>query len=160
MLSGKGSPLRWAYEDPHHPPGNRAEGDRTGIGRHAAEASRPAARRGDSPGDDGDVEALRRRVEELEPGELVDAGGGGGSRKKPGADPRLLSNKEKTLQADRLRLAYSLGSMTCLLGIEPSCFASTFRALPDYMVWYRDRRIKTELGMSIMDRRRILGLVA
>lgn len=39
-------------------------------------------------------------------------------------------------------------------------FASTFRALPDYMVWYRDRRIKTEFGMSIMDRRRILGLVA
>lgn len=32
-------------EEPHHPPGNQAEGDRTGIGRHAAEASRPAARR-------------------------------------------------------------------------------------------------------------------
>ena len=30
----------------------------------------------------------------------------------------------------------------------------------DYMVWYRDRRIKTEFGMSIMDRRRELGLVA
>ena len=28
------------------PPGNQAEGERTGIGRHAAEASRPAARRG------------------------------------------------------------------------------------------------------------------
>lgn len=83
-----------------------------------------------------------------------------GSRKKLGADPRLLSNKEKTLQADRLRPAYSLGSMTCLLGIEPSCFASTFRALPDYMVWYRNKRIKTKFGMSIMDRRRILGLVA
>lgn len=59
-------PLRWAYQEPHHPPGNRAEGDRTGIGRHAAEASRPAARRGDSPDDDGDVEAPRRRAEELE----------------------------------------------------------------------------------------------
>lgn len=104
--------------------------------------------------------AGRRSVEEMEPGELVDAGGGGGSRKKLGADPRLLSNKEKTLQADRLRPAYSLGSMTCLLGIEPSCFASTFRALPDYMVWYRNKRIKTKFGMSIMDRRRILGLVA
>ena len=45
-LAGEGFPLRWAYEEPHHPPGNRAEGDRTGIGRHAAEASRPAARRG------------------------------------------------------------------------------------------------------------------
>ena len=32
--------------------------------------------------------------------------------------------------------------------------------LDDYMVWYRDKRIKTEFGMSIMDRRRKLGLVA
>ncbi|RDX22900.1 integrase [Bifidobacterium breve] len=28
------------------------------------------------------------------------------------------------------------------------------------MVWYRNKRIKTKFGMSIMDRRRILGLVA
>ena len=32
--------------------------------------------------------------------------------------------------------------------------------LNDYMVWYRDRRIKTESGTGIMDRRRGLGLVA
>ncbi|WP_368104302.1 IS3 family transposase [Bifidobacterium bifidum] len=32
--------------------------------------------------------------------------------------------------------------------------------LDDYMVWYRDKRIKTEFGMSIMGRRRELGLVA
>lgn len=32
--------------------------------------------------------------------------------------------------------------------------------LDDYMVWYRDKRIKTEYGTSIMDRRRELGLVA
>lgn len=32
--------------------------------------------------------------------------------------------------------------------------------LDDYMVWYRDRRSKTEFGMSIMGRRRELGLVA
>lgn len=32
--------------------------------------------------------------------------------------------------------------------------------LDEYMVWYRDRRIKTEFGMSIMDRQRRLGLVA
>lgn len=32
--------------------------------------------------------------------------------------------------------------------------------LDDYMVWYQDKRIKTEFGMSIMDRRRELGLVA
>lgn len=43
-LAGEGSPSCRAYEEPHHPLGNRAEGDRTGIGRHAAEASRPSAR--------------------------------------------------------------------------------------------------------------------
>ena len=32
--------------------------------------------------------------------------------------------------------------------------------LDDYMVWYRDKRIKTEFGMSIMECRRGLGLVA
>ena len=32
--------------------------------------------------------------------------------------------------------------------------------LDEYMVWYRDKRIKTELGMSIMDCRCELGLVA
>ncbi|MCB4895861.1 integrase [Bifidobacterium pseudocatenulatum] len=32
--------------------------------------------------------------------------------------------------------------------------------LDDYMVWYRDRRIKTEFGMSIMARRGALGLAA
>ena len=30
----------------------------------------------------------------------------------------------------------------------------------EYMVWYRDGRIKTEYGTGIMDRRRRLGLVA
>ena len=32
--------------------------------------------------------------------------------------------------------------------------------LDEYMVWYRDKRIKTEYGMSIMDKRIQLGLVA
>ena len=32
--------------------------------------------------------------------------------------------------------------------------------LDGYMVWHRDKRIKTEFGMSIMERRRGLGLVA
>ena len=31
--------------------------------------------------------------------------------------------------------------------------------LDEYMTWYRDERIKTEYGMSIMDRRIKLGLV-
>lgn len=110
-LAGEGSPSCRAYEEPHHPHGNQAEGDRTGIGRHAAEASRPAVRRergrrgplgqgvsrgwhgrvaareeecraqdggapsrprrGDSPSDDGDVEALHRRVGELELGNAL-----------------------------------------------------------------------------------------
>ena len=41
-------------------------------------------------------------------------------KKDPGADLRHLSNGEKTLPVDRLRPAYSPGSMTCLLGIAPS----------------------------------------
>ena len=31
--------------------------------------------------------------------------------------------------------------------------------IDEYMVWYRDKRIKTEYGMSIMDKRIQLGLV-
>jgi transposase InsO family protein len=32
--------------------------------------------------------------------------------------------------------------------------------LDEHMRWYRDTRIKTEFGMSIMDKRRQLGLVS
>lgn len=42
------------------------------------------------------------------------------AEKDPGADLRRLSDREKTLPVDRLRPAYSLNSMTCLLGIAPS----------------------------------------
>ena len=55
-------------------------------------------------------------------GERVDEGGGGGRKKDPGADLRRLSNREKTLLIDRLRPAYSLNSMICLLGIAPSSY--------------------------------------
>ena len=90
--------------------------------RNSAQGNKPAdSRRRPSAADDDDAEALRRRVEELESGERVDAGGGSGSQKKdPGADLRRLSNREKTLLIDRLRPAYSPGSMTCLLAIAPS----------------------------------------
>ena len=90
--------------------------------RNSAQGNKPAdSRRRPSAADDDDAEALRRRVEEPEPGERVDAGGGGGRKKKdPGADLRRLSNREKTLLIDRLRPAYSPGSMTCLPGIAPS----------------------------------------
>ncbi|WP_234883685.1 helix-turn-helix domain-containing protein [Bifidobacterium longum] len=45
--------------------------------RNASQANKPVPRRSRNAGDgNDDVEALRRRVEELEPGERVDAGGG------------------------------------------------------------------------------------
>lgn len=34
------------------------------------------------------------------------------------------------------------------------------KMLDEYMVWYRDKRIKLEYGMSIMGKRIELGLVA
>ena len=89
--------------------------------RNAAQGNKPAdSRRRPSAADDDDAEALRRRVEEPEPGnalmrEVVEV-----AEKDPGADLRRLSNGEKTLLIDRLRPAYSPGSMTCLPGIAPS----------------------------------------
>ena len=89
--------------------------------RNAAQGNKPAdSRRRPSAADDDDAEALRRRVEEPEPGnalmrEVVEV-----AEKDPGADLRRLSNREKTLLIDRLRPAYSPGSMTCLPGIAPS----------------------------------------
>ena len=52
--------------------------------RNAGQAGRPAMRQ---DRDAGDAEAPRRRVEEPEPGERGDAGGGGGRRKGPGRRP-------------------------------------------------------------------------
>ena len=89
--------------------------------RNAAQGNKPAdSRRRPSAADDDDAEALRRRVEEPEPGnalmrEVVEV-----AEKDPGADLRRLSNREKTLLIDRLRPAYSPGSMACLPGIAPS----------------------------------------
>ena len=89
--------------------------------RNSAQGNKPAdSRRRPSAADDDDAEALRRRVEELElenalMREVVEV-----AEKDPGADLRRLSNREKTLLIDRLRPAYSPGSMTCLLAIAPS----------------------------------------
>ena len=89
--------------------------------RNSAQGNKPAdSRRRPSAADDDDAEALRRRVEEPElenalMREVVEA-----RRKDPGADLRRLSNREKTLLIDRLRPAYSPGSMACLPGIAPS----------------------------------------
>ena len=89
--------------------------------RNAAQGNKPAdSRRRPSAADDDDAEALRRRVEELElenalMREVVEV-----VKKDPGADLRRLSNREKTLLIDRLRPAYSPGSMACLPGIAPS----------------------------------------
>ena len=155
-------PVCWPYGETHHPTGDKDQGDRTGAGRHAAEAGRPTARlsigtvhnwvkayreggmaalqarnrnaaqngktasaprRSRNAGDgNDDAEALRRRVEELElenalMREVVEV-----VKKDPGADLRRLSNREKTLLIDRLRPAYSLSSMICLLGIAPSSY--------------------------------------
>ena len=56
--------------------------------RNSAQGNKPAdSRRRPSTADDDDAEALRRRVEELEPGERVDAGGGGGRKKRPRRRP-------------------------------------------------------------------------
>ena len=88
--------------------------------RNSAQGNKPAdSRRRPSAADDDDAEALRRRVEELElenalMREVVEV-----VKKDPGADLRRLSNREKTLLIDRLRPAYSPGSMTCLLAIAP-----------------------------------------
>ena len=91
--------------------------------RNAGQADRPAMRRDRSA---GDAEAPRRRVEEPELGnalmrEVVEV-----IKKDPGADLRCLSNREKTLLIDHLRPAYSLSSMTCLLGIAPSRITPEF----------------------------------
>ena len=91
--------------------------------RNSAQVNKPAgSRRWPSAADDDDAEALRRRVEELElenalMREVVEV-----VKKDPGADLRRLSNREKTLLIDRLRPAYSLSSMTCLLAIAPSSY--------------------------------------
>ena len=88
--------------------------------RNSAQGNKPAdSRRRPSAADDDDAEASRRRVEEPElenalMREVVEV-----AEKDPGADLRRLSNREKTLLIDRLRPAYSPGSMTCLPGIAP-----------------------------------------
>ena len=91
---------------------------RAGNG-NAGQADKPAPRRSRNAGDGDDAEALHRGVEEsgLEDAlmrEVAEVAG-----KDPGADPRRLSNREKTLPADRSRPACSPGSMTCLPGIAP-----------------------------------------
>lgn len=94
--------------------------------RNAGRANKPALRR---DRDAGDAEALRRRIEELKPGERADAGGSGTSQRKIWADLRCLDNREKILPVDRPGSTYSPGSMTCLLGIALSshpCFSSIF----------------------------------
>ena len=82
--------------------------------RNAAQNGKtaPAPRRSRNAGDgNDDAEALRRRIEELEPRnalmrEVVEV-----RRKDLGTDPRRLSNREKTLPSDRMHPTYSLNSM-------------------------------------------------
>ena len=82
--------------------------------RNAAQNGKTASttRRNRNAGDgNDDAEALRRRIEEPEPRnalmrEVVEV-----RRKDLGADPRRLSNREKTLPSERLHPTYSLNSM-------------------------------------------------
>ena len=73
-----------------------------------------------------ELEELRARCEELELRNAVLEGTIDILKKDPGADLRCLSNREKTLLIDHLRPAYSLSSMTCLLGIAPSRITPEF----------------------------------
>ena len=150
--------------------------------RNASQTNKPAPRRSRNAGDgNDDVEALRRRVEELElenalMREVVEV-----VKKDPGADLRRLSNREKTLLIDRLRPAYSLSSMTCLLAIAPSSYhyhharlgvdkyaglrAEAAGAFADSKGRYGYRRIKAMLRTGVSEKvvRRIMaeeGLVA
>ncbi|KOA55958.1 IS3 family transposase [Bifidobacterium breve] len=149
---------------------------------NAGQADKPAPRRSRNAGAVcDDAEALRRRVEELElenalMREVVEV-----VKKDPGADLRRLSNREKTLLIDRLRPAYSLSSMTCLLAIAPSSYhyhharlgvdkyaglrAEVAGAFADSKGRYGYRRIKAVLKTGVSEKvvRRIMaeeGLVA
>lgn len=114
------------------------------------------------------MEALRRRVEELElenalMREVVEV-----VKKDPGADLRRLSNREKTMLIDRLRPRYSLRSMACLLRIAPSSYhyhharigvdkyaglrARVARAFADSKGRYGYRRVKAALGTGVSEK--------
>ena len=92
---------------------------RAGNG-NAGQDDKPAPRRSRNAGAVcDDAEASRRGVEESGPENALMREVSEVAEKDPGADPRRLSNREKTLPADRLRPACSPGSMTCLPGIAP-----------------------------------------
>ena len=149
--------------------------------RNSAQGNKPAdSRRRPSAADDDDG-GFAPQGRGTGAGERVDAGGGGGRKKDPGADLRRLSNREKTLLIDRLRPAYSLSSMTCLLAIAPSSYhyhharlgvdkyaglrAEVAGAFADSKGRYGYHRIKAVLKTGVSEKvvRRIMaeeGLVA
>ena len=139
--------------------------------QNAAQGGKSASvrpRGGADAGGGDDVEALRRRVEELElenalMREVVEV-----VKKDPGADLRRLSNREKTMLIDRLRPRYSLRSMACLLRIAPSSYhyhharigvdkyaglrARVARAFADSKGRYGYRRVKAALGTGVSEK--------
>lgn len=139
--------------------------------QNAAQGGKSASvrpRGGTDAGGGDDVEALRRRVEELElenalMREVVEV-----VKKDPGADLRRLSNREKTMLIDRLRPRYSLRSMACLLRIAPSSYhyhharigvdkyaglrARVARAFADSKGRYGYRRVKAALGTGVSEK--------
>ena len=129
--------------------------------RNAAQNGKTAPRRSRNAGVVcDDAEALRRRIEELElentlMREVVEV-----VKKDPGADLRRLPNREKTLPVDRLRPAYSPGSMTCLLGIDKYAGLRTevLEAFAASKGRYGYRRIKAMLRTGVSEKviRRIM----
>ena len=146
--------------------------------QNAAQGGKSASvrpRGGADAGGGDDVEALRRRVEELESGnalmrEVVEV-----VKKDPGADLRRLSNREKTMPVDRPGPRYSLRSMACLLRIAPSSYhyhhagigvgkyaglrARVARAFADSRGRYGYRRVKAALGTGVSENA-VRGLMA
>ena len=78
-------------------------------------------------------------------GDERDRRGGEGAGVAPETLGRWRNQSDATVVAESKRSAED--AMAEFIGM-----------LDDHMVWYRDKRIKTEFGMSIMDRRRRLGL--
>lgn len=93
-LAGKGSRVCRPYGETHHPAGDEDQGDRTGAGRHAAEAGRRTARRGPRSGPQpgqgvsrGRYSRVAARKQERRPGRQASDVTGSGRRRRRGPAP-------------------------------------------------------------------------
>ena len=108
--------------------------------------------RGDGTG--GEVEALRRRVYELELENAVLAGTIDIIKKDPGADASSLTNREKATLAGALRDKFRLNDLLGFLGLARSTYYGQLRAMgrPDK---YADLRVR--IGEIFEAKRRAWG---